>query len=212
MSGGFEQLALRFAHAVQRLRRQIAFSLRYFRDPPWDTGISPPELIAFMQGHAAGRALDLGCGTGTNLLTLARAGWQVSGVDFALPAVRIARRKLSEAGVDPSSVHFGDVTRLDWAQAPFDLILDIGCYHGLTEQDRAAYRGNLRRLLAREGVFLIYALRKPEGEPGFGMSAADIRLLAELFQLANKQDGFERAERPSVWLAFVRKERENEKE
>lgn len=39
--------------------------------PPWDTNITPPELVAEVEGPQArtsGRALDLGCGTGTNSL------------------------------------------------------------------------------------------------------------------------------------------------
>ncbi len=195
-----------FANILRRLRRQLSFTLRYFRDPPWDTGISPPELIAFMEIHPAGRALDLGCGTGTNLLALAKAGWQVEGVDFALPAVRAARRRLSKAGVDPARVHFGDVTHLDWAQPSYDLILDIGCYHGLTGPGRQAYRLNLGRLLAAGGSFLLYAHRKSRGAAGVGITEEDIYQLEDEFRLAQRQDGFERAERPSSWLRFVRHE------
>ncbi len=192
-----------FTGALQRLRRQFRFTLRYFRDPPWDTGISPPELLAFIENHATGRALDLGCGTGTNLLTLSKAGWQVEGVDFALPAVLTARRRLSRSGVEPNRVHYGDVTRLGWARPSYDLILDIGCYHGLNESARQAYRQNLRRLLAPAGVFLIYAHRKPQGAEGAGITEEDIRRLADEFRLTQRRDGFERAKRPSSWLMFT---------
>ncbi len=36
---------------------------------PWDSGVPPPELVSVVEGPGAlppGRALDLGCGTGTN--------------------------------------------------------------------------------------------------------------------------------------------------
>lgn len=38
--------------------------------PPWDTGITPPEVVAtFAEGDLPpGPALDLGCGTGTNVI------------------------------------------------------------------------------------------------------------------------------------------------
>ena len=46
--------------------RRIFFELRYLLgDVPWDTGVSPPELLDFLDRHPPGRALDLGCGTGT---------------------------------------------------------------------------------------------------------------------------------------------------
>jgi len=72
----------------------------YFGQPPWDTGISPPELLEFIRTHNPGRAIDLGCGTGTNVITLVNAGWDVTGVDFAPRAIKIARRKLSLACVE----------------------------------------------------------------------------------------------------------------
>jgi methylase of polypeptide subunit release factors len=66
-----------------KIFRKLFFNLWYFRDPPWDTGISPPELIDFINSNPPGKALDIGCGTGTNAIRLAKEGWRVTGVDFA---------------------------------------------------------------------------------------------------------------------------------
>ena len=44
---------------------------------PWDTGQVPPELSALIEGAGAlpaGRALDIGCGTGTQAMYLAGIG------------------------------------------------------------------------------------------------------------------------------------------
>ena len=47
-----------------------------------------------------GSALDLGCGTGTNALKLARRGWSVIGVDWAEHAIELATRSARENGLD----------------------------------------------------------------------------------------------------------------
>ena len=58
-----------------------------------------------------GEALDLGTGSGIWGLELARRGWQVTGVDLVEKALRRARERVQEAGVEMRLVH-GDVTAL----------------------------------------------------------------------------------------------------
>jgi ubiquinone/menaquinone biosynthesis C-methylase UbiE len=92
--------------------RRLFFEWRYLRrQAPWDTGQSPPELLAALARLSPGKALDLGCGTGTNLRTMAKAGWQVTGVDFSSQAIDRARRKLRSFGPQVHLIH-GDVSRL----------------------------------------------------------------------------------------------------
>ena len=110
---------------------------------PWDSGISPPELVAVVEGQdrlASGKALDLGCGTGTNSIYLAQHGWEATGVDFVPRAINAARRKASAIGVSPRFV-VGDVTRLTelGVGAGYDLLLDLGCFHSIPDAGRDAY-------------------------------------------------------------------------
>jgi cyclopropane fatty-acyl-phospholipid synthase-like methyltransferase len=181
----------------------LRFSLLYFRRPPWDTGVSPPELLEFIQQHPPGRVLDMGCGTGTNVITLAQAGWQVVGVDFVHKAVRTAQRRIRRAGYDDLvQVFRDDVSKLERLTETFELVLDIGCYHALPEAIRAGYRRNIQRLLAPGGYWLLYTRCRPESVRAVGISEKHIRLLKERWSLVKREDGFDRMDIPSAWLTF----------
>lgn len=173
----------------------------YLRRPPWDSGITPPELFEFIASHPAGRALDLGCGTGTNVISLAQSGWQVTGVDFIPKAIRIAKRKAKQARVN-ADLRVGDVTDLIGVNGPFDLALDIGCFHGV--DDKSAYLDELDRLLAPSGHWLLYGFFKPDSlQSGPGLAEADLDLIhAHGFSLLSRRDGFDKKQRPSAWFHY----------
>lgn len=182
--------------------RKIYFNLLYlFTEPPWDTGISPPELLAFIDEHPPGRAIDIGCGTGTNAITLAEAGWQVTGVDFAPHAVKVARRKVNKAGVEAEILE-RSITDLDGISGPFDLALDIGCFHSLRDK-KADYFAELERILVPGGYWLMYGFfRQDTGQPNPGLAEADLDLVPASMTQLWRQDGTERGERPSAWFLY----------
>jgi len=182
--------------------RRLTFNLWYLSTPPWDRGISPPELLDYISGHPAGRAIDLGCGTGTNVITLAQSGWEAVGVDFADLAILLARRKAREQGVKARFL-VRDVAHLSGIQGPFDLALDMGCLHA--QEDKPAYLRDLKRILAPGGHWLLYAFFKPdELLEGPGLTSADIRLLQESMHLTWRQDGTDSRGRASGWFLFER--------
>jgi len=180
--------------------RRLNFNFWYLGKPPWDSGISPPELFEFIKTHKAGRAIDLGCGTGTNVITLAKAGWQVTGVDFASRAIHTARRKLKQEKIQ-ADLHVGDVTRLKGITGPFDLTLDIGCFHGLSELGMQDYLNQLDRILAPNGFWLMYGFFKPAAlQSGPGLLEADVDRVSSRFNLLSRQNGFDKRERTSAWF------------
>ena len=182
--------------------RRLIFNLWYFRKPPWDSGISPPELIQFIQTHPAGNAIDLGCGTGTNIITLAQSGWQVTGVDFASRAIRIAKDKLKRKNLK-ADLHVGDVTKLDHINKTFDLALDIGCFHGLNQTGKLNYLTQLDRILSPNGFWLMYGFFNPgTSRSALGLAEADINIILSRFSLRSRTDGFDKKQRPSAWLLF----------
>ncbi|MFD3488537.1 class I SAM-dependent methyltransferase [Streptomyces sp. NPDC058665] len=142
----------------------------FYRDgkPPWDSGITPPELVVLIEGPGAlrpGRVLELGCGTGTNAVYLARHGWQVTAVDLVDRAVRQAREKADAAEADVT-VLCGDATRLDevGVPGPYDLFFDLSCYCGIPPHRRDAYAANLTKRAAPDARLLMF---------GYGPGAFD---------------------------------------
>src|SRR5438105_6425695 len=99
----------------------------------WDRRAPVSDLVELVEGPSQvppGRALDIGCGTGTESIYLAEHGWDVTGVDMVPKALAMARRKAAAAGVSPRFVE-GDVTRLRDLEIGdgYDLLLDFGCFH-----------------------------------------------------------------------------------
>lgn len=145
---------------------------------PWDTGITPPEIVAVVVEMPPGRALDLGCGTGTNIRYLLQRGWQADGMDFVPQAVAAARAKLAVYTPESCRIHCHDVTRLDECpglRAPYNLTIDIGCGHGLAAaEQRAKYAQDIATLLAPGGTFMLYA-HQPAAGKAMGWTPGDVQ-------------------------------------
>ncbi len=181
----------------------LKYNFSYFGSPPWDTHVSPPELIQFIRVHPPGKALDLGCGSGTNSLTLAMAGWDVCGVDFSLIAVLSARNKVHNLK-DKVKIRLGNVTNLALIQGSYHLVLDIGCFHSLPGGEKEKYLQNLNQLMLREGTLLMYAHLRMEKNSTVGIVESDITRIDQIVPLINRCDSMDRNGRPSSWLTFSR--------
>ena len=103
-----------------------------------------------------GKALDLGCGSGTWGVRLAQRGWQVTGVDNVPKALRRAEERIGESGVD-MALELGDVTRLrDSAVGDgYSLIIDTGTFHGLTSDQRLAMGREVDAIAADDGTVIL---------------------------------------------------------
>src|SRR5206468_8930829 len=71
---------------------------RYRERPPWDTGRVSAELRRRLGQFPIprGRAVELGCGTGTNAIWLAQQGFDVTAVDISPTAIAAAQAKAME--------------------------------------------------------------------------------------------------------------------
>jgi 2-polyprenyl-3-methyl-5-hydroxy-6-metoxy-1,4-benzoquinol methylase len=152
---------------------------------PWDGHPLAKSLHDLVEGDAAlpaGTALDLGCGTGDNSIYLAKHGWQVTGVDFVAKAVDKARAKASANKVDVNFAQ-ANVTRLssEGVGSDFSLIVDNGCLHGMSQEDRDAYVGEVTAVAAPRARLLLVEFVPGErfGVPGINPAEVEQRFSAD---------------------------------
>jgi SAM-dependent methyltransferase len=192
------------------MNRWIYRLMYWFTKPGWDSGVTPPEVVeAFDQGDIpSGAVLDLGCGTGTNVIFMAKHGRRAIGLDFVPEAIRKANQKAKQAGVaDRAEFRAADVTRLPDLHLPqIAFALDMGCFHGLSAEGRQRYAKGLAALMPRGARYMLYVLH-PRKDSGiaFGMTPAQVRKVLEpYFEVVQQEEG-SFWDRGSTWFWMVRK-------
>jgi SAM-dependent methyltransferase len=99
----------------------------------------PSEVVvAALVGIAPGAALDLGCGNGRHAVWLAQHGFHVTAVDFSEEALRQARQRAADAGVEVDWVH-ADIRAYEPGVEAFSLVL-VGYLHLPSDERREALR------------------------------------------------------------------------
>ncbi|GAA0899920.1 class I SAM-dependent methyltransferase [Virgisporangium aurantiacum] len=184
----------------------------YYRagKPPWDTDVTPPELVALVDGREPGRALELGCGTGTNAIYLARLGWDVVAVDLVDRAVEQARAKAAAAGVTARFL-CADATRLDEGEdedgvdvpGRYDLFFDLSCFCAIPAHRRDAYVAGLTHRAATDAHLLMFGYG-PEAfdDPISGVTADELRTRFTGWDLVDVTPGTNPV--PTFWFTLRR--------
>jgi SAM-dependent methyltransferase len=135
-------------------------------------------IVPFVEGPQRlepGRALDLGCGGGRNTRYLAQHGWEVVGVDMLGRAIDAARSRAVDAAGKARFLQ-GDVTRLadlDIGDG-FGLIVDSGCYYGISGDQRDGYAAGVTRVAAPGALLLMAGFTRIPGIIA-GISQDDLR-------------------------------------
>ena len=115
-------------------------------------------------GPPGAAVLDAGCGTGEHALLLTERGHQVVGVDLAAEAIARAAAKAQARGLDAGFlVH--DALALAGLGRTFELALDVGLFHTLTDDDRPRYVASLAAAVRPGGrvAILCWSDRNPFG-------------------------------------------------
>lgn len=143
--------------------RQTLFRVLYrLGFTPWDGHPLAKGLRQLVEGDGAlqaltpGTALDVGCGTGDSSIYLAQQGWTVTAIDFVPKAIERARLKASAAKVTVDFRH-ANATRLsdEGVGTGFGLIVDNGCLHGMSDEDRTSYVREITAVAAPDARLLL---------------------------------------------------------
>jgi len=173
---------------------------------PWDTGRPSSELQRVLNQNAIqpGRALDIGCGTGTNSVWLAQQGFDVTGIDLAPLAVERAEQRALAAGVSARFV-VADVLDLPELDGPITFFFDRGCYHAVRRSGPQQYAPAVAQQLATGACGLILAgnAREPHDPGPPVVSEEQIRdELGSIFQILDLHE-FRFDESPGVPERFL---------
>jgi len=182
----------------------------YQGSPPWDVGRPQPDFVRLAEaGELVGRVLDVGCGTGEQVMLAATHGAEAMGVDIAELAIQRAREKAEERGIH-ATFQVADAMHLDRLGRQFDVITDSGLFHVFSDDERPAFVTSLRSVLRPGGMY--YMMCFSDWQPGdWGprrVSKAEIR--------ASFADGWSvrsiepaqfviamESERAQAWLATI---------
>ena len=123
---------------------------------------SPHELKEYTQlvengSITVGRAIDLGCGEGSNAIYLAQNGFDVTGVDFSPTAIRRATKNSHSAGVEANFI-VEDLTNIHHVSGSFDLLVDFGALNDMNQADRDLYMQNVLPLSHPGSCFILLCI------------------------------------------------------
>jgi SAM-dependent methyltransferase len=200
---------------AERPHDRESWNLRYVEgETPWDSGEPDSHLARVVEAHGIcpGKALEIGCGTGTNSIWLAKQGFSMTGVDQSELAVAKAKSKSAEAGVEGRFVVL-DFLAEPAPDPPFEFVYDRGCFHVFpTADERSRFASRIGDLLEPDGIWhsLIGSTDGPPRDTGPPrLSALDVVSAVEprfeILELSTTTFDGDRHERARAWVLVARR-------
>jgi SAM-dependent methyltransferase len=176
--------------ALKRLRRPR-------RAGPYDAlyeaeGLLWPDRPGRMVRRACelaqpGRALDLGCGDGKNLVFLERSGWHVDALDVSWRACEGARRRLERADLRQRGwLECDDVVYGGWSHGTYNLVVAYGLLHCLVAEEASVVVRAVYDALLPGGLFAFAVFNDLlPVPPGHGTTELFLRPPRYIFEVAS---------------------------
>lgn len=157
---------------------------------PWDRGAPGPQLARWLADGTLDAEMRIavpGCGSGHEVLALARAGCDVIGLDYAPAAIERVRKRLADAGL---AARTAEADVLAWQpDAPLDAVYEQTCLCALHPDQWSAYAAQLARWLRPGGRLALLAMQAPRAGSAQGLIEGppyhvDVNALRALFPAA----------------------------
>jgi len=160
----------------------------------WDLGQASPHFIALMQNPPgwlkAGKMAVLGCGRGHDAALFGKAGFEVTGFDYA-PGAILEAHALYKDWVSFQQANIFDLANPDspWA-GQFDYLLEHTCFCAIHPKERPAYAQSAKNLLKPGGILLgvFWEHNEPDGPPFSTTEAQLQQAFGADFEFVSQQD------------------------
>jgi len=134
-------------------RDPASFDELYTGIPPWDVGRPQQEFVALAdRGEIVSPVLDVGCGTGENILEMAARGYEAAGIDAAPRAIGKAMDRARERGLDVKFL-VTDALALATLGRRFRTVIDSGLFHVFDDDERGIFAASVADVLEPGGRY-----------------------------------------------------------
>jgi len=150
----------------------------------WDLGGPTPVFERIASEIPKGRICVIGCGRGYDAVTFAKAGFEVTAIDFAKTAVLASRENARKQEVEMTVLREDFFDLPDELHGQFDYVLEYTCFCAISPERRFEYDRVIWQLLKPEGKLLglFFPLDKnvDEGGPPWGVNISELHALFSL--------------------------------
>ncbi|MEM4134265.1 MAG: class I SAM-dependent methyltransferase [Candidatus Micrarchaeia archaeon] len=119
------------------------------------------DVIEFSKEWKPGKLLDIGCGSGRNLLHFAEKGFDWYGIDFSKEMIKMAIENFTRKNINVKRrLKVGDMTELPFPDESFDYIISIASFHHLPKEEQLKAIKEMKRVLKENGEMIISVWNK----------------------------------------------------
>lgn len=147
----------------------------------WDLGGPTPVFERLASEIPKGKICVIGCGRGYDAVAFAKAGFDVTAIDFSRNAVMDARENARKEGVDIQVLRQNIFDLPENLFYQFDYVMEYTCFCAISPTRRFEYDRVVWQLLKANGkllgLFLPLDKELEEGGPPWGVEISELQKL-----------------------------------